>query len=132
MLKLLQVVTRLISSIISDMLSFGMNFVVSELTCQVETLKLTCENYTQKLDEKERELVKSVQAVHAEEWQKQHALENEKYIREHFVVPVLHPISMLFWGKMYKELSAKYFRITAVVSACYFELVELKCHTENI
>ena len=85
MLKLLQVVTRLISSIISDMLSFGMNFVVLELTCQVETLKLTCENYTQKLDEKERELVKSVQAVHAEEWQKQHALENEKYIREHLL-----------------------------------------------
>ena len=60
-----------------------MNVVGSELTCQVETLKLTCENYTQKLDEKERELVKNVQAVRAEEWQKQHALENEKYLLLH-------------------------------------------------
>ena len=42
----------------------------------METLKLTCENYTLSLDEKERELVKSLQALRAEEWQKQHAFEN--------------------------------------------------------
>ena len=45
---------------------------IEELTCQVETLKLTCDNYTQRLDEKEREMGESLQATRAEEWQKQH------------------------------------------------------------
>ena len=45
---------------------------IEELTCQLETLKLTCENYTQRLDEKEREIGESLQATRAEEWQKQH------------------------------------------------------------
>ena len=33
---------------------------------------MTCENYTQRLDEKEREMGESLQATRAEEWQKQH------------------------------------------------------------
>ena len=45
---------------------------IEELTSQVETLKLTCENYTQRLDEKEQEMGESLQATRAEEWQKQH------------------------------------------------------------
>ena len=39
---------------------------------ELEILKLTSENYTQRLDEKEREMGESLQATRAEEWQKQH------------------------------------------------------------
>ena len=52
------------------------------MTRQVETLKLTCENLTQQLEEKERELVKSVQAVRAEEWQKQHMRDRMKELAD--------------------------------------------------
>ena len=43
---------------------------------------MTCENYTQKLDEKERELVTSGQAVRAEEWQKQHMRDRVKELAD--------------------------------------------------
>ena len=55
---------------------------VSDLSRQVETLTLTCENYKQTLDEKERELVKSVQAVRDEQWQKQHMRDRMKELAE--------------------------------------------------